>query len=519
MSLELESSIVKLDSILQEETAQNIVEGDIIVPDVKPDVISILQADAEVKVNNKEHHKDMVVLRGVITFKILYMSDDPSRLLCSIDHSINFDQTVDVENSNSNIKSYVTCKIEHIDYTVLNGRKLNVKAILNSNVKVVKNIEVAAISAIQGSDNIQVRTQQLNMYNPVEYDSIETVANYEVEVPIGKPAIKEVLRTDVFIKDKDIKATGGKAIIKGNIDIKSLYISDIDETSIDFISSEVPFSEVIDITDQDSGVLDVQMDVEGISCNVKQDDDGDSRLLDYELLINYKPHSYERQSFEVISDAYGLSSKLELEKSTVKVNNIVGDSKVQYNVRDTLQLFEMPPVKQIYNISCTPIITDIRVEKDKANIEGVIETSIIYLSQSEERPVVNYECSIPFNNLVEVKGAAEAMKSEAKVDIDGYTYELVGEKELEIKFSATTCIRVLSEDVYNIITKVDQVPIDSRIRTLRPSMIVYYVQNGDTLWDIAKRYVTTINELISINNIENQDGLYTGQQLLIPKVY
>lgn len=46
-------------------------------------------------------------------------------------------------------------------------------------------------------------------------------------------------------------------------------------------------------------------------------------------------------------------------------------------------------------------------------------------------------------------------------------------------------------------------------------MVVYIVQNGDRLWDIAKRYNMSIDELKDVNEIE--DDVQVGQKLLILK--
>jgi LysM repeat protein len=48
-------------------------------------------------------------------------------------------------------------------------------------------------------------------------------------------------------------------------------------------------------------------------------------------------------------------------------------------------------------------------------------------------------------------------------------------------------------------------------------MTVYVIQAGDTLWKVAKRYNTSIDEILAINDIENPDMVYPGQKLLILK--
>ncbi len=44
----------------------------------------------------------------------------------------------------------------------------------------------------------------------------------------------------------------------------------------------------------------------------------------------------------------------------------------------------------------------------------------------------------------------------------------------------------------------------------------YTVRRGDTLWALARRYHTTVSELVRLNNIPNPDLIYVGQVLRLP---
>jgi len=49
----------------------------------------------------------------------------------------------------------------------------------------------------------------------------------------------------------------------------------------------------------------------------------------------------------------------------------------------------------------------------------------------------------------------------------------------------------------------------------KPSFTTYTVRKGDTLWEIAKKYNTTVAKLVSLNKIKNPDLIYPGQKIRI----
>jgi LysM repeat protein len=358
----------------------------------------------------------------------------------------------------------------------------------------------------------------LDTYNTAEYEEKEAEIQYETEIPVGKPAVKEILKTDGIIKEKEIKVAGNKAIVKGNIELSTLYVPDMSEEKLEFIVNEVPFSEMLDIDDVDfSDSYNLSVELLEIKTEVKEDDDGDSRIISQNILLNFKPYTLRKQSFEVVCDAYGLSSIIESQKNSIKINELIEDTKTQLNIKETAILSNMPVPKQIYNITYKPIIDQVTVEDEKVSFGGTVETRIMYLANDESSPFVNYLYYIPFKQALNISGVNENMHPEVRAEVDNFTYNLKDE-EVELKFSITAFVRVMNEITCNIITNIQETPLDPIEKRVQPSMTVYYVQSGDTLWNIAKKYLTTIGEITKINSLEDSSAIMTGQQLLIPKI-
>ena len=49
------------------------------------------------------------------------------------------------------------------------------------------------------------------------------------------------------------------------------------------------------------------------------------------------------------------------------------------------------------------------------------------------------------------------------------------------------------------------------------SVIIYVVKPNDTLWKIAKRYGSTIDDIVRVNGIERPEKINVGEKIYIPQ--
>ena len=55
----------------------------------------------------------------------------------------------------------------------------------------------------------------------------------------------------------------------------------------------------------------------------------------------------------------------------------------------------------------------------------------------------------------------------------------------------------------------------SHTAKVKSDKVYYTVKSGDTLSYIAYRYNTTVDKLVSLNNIKNRDLIYVGQKIRV----
>lgn len=82
----------------------------------------------------------------------------------------------------------------------------------------------------------------------------------------------------------------------------------------------------------------------------------------------------------------------------------------------------------------------------------------------------------------------------------------------EIEIRATVGLELLAvarEPVF-IIEKVEEKPLDMKKLQAMPGILVYMVKPGDELWDIARKYHTSIQEIRTDQCSQGKSGTLSG---------
>lgn len=518
MSLELVKESIRINNIIGEDTAQTIVEHDIIVPDTHPDAARILLMDGEVFERSSEVLQDRVAVNGTIRYKILYVSEEENDRIRSINTSNDFLYNVDVQNSKYGMKANVNCEIEHLDYEILYGRKIKVKAIVKINVKVAEEVEQDFVNNIEGLEDLEILTNNVDVNSYLGENNALCNINEPLEIPAGKPTIKEILRNDVKIVGKDYKLSDNKVIAKGDLNILTLYIADDEERSIQFMEHEVPFTQFIDIGGINEG-CECEVDYRVLNYTFKpgEDNDGELRVLNGDIELVIKAQAYEKKRVDILADAYSLSRNLNIEQTDFTSNKVISNEKNQITLKETVYIDgDNPEIAEIFNVLSKPSMFECNVNNGYLNLEGAVNNSILYVAKDSEQPVSCYDFETPFKQNIEVKDLKPDANCEVDFEVEHCNYSMISSNEVEIRIIINVYVKVLDNEKIPLVSKVTDNAIEDK-KSNCPSITIYFSQPDDTMWKIAKKYYTTVEDIKKANNLNEDENIVPGQQVLIPR--
>jgi LysM repeat protein len=217
---------------------------------------------------------------------------------------------------------------------------------------------------------------------------------------------------------------------------------------------------------------------------------------------------------ELIKDAYSPSSEMELIKNNYDIGLVHGIVSADIMLKDNLYpKNEKEKIGSIVLSYGSPMITDKVIENDRIKVEGMLKVSALYRTTDENMQINMCDGEIPFSTIVDLKGTKPHMNAIIQVHLESL------DSTVEANTIAVRATLSLSAKISYKVNRewiVDVVQVRDEPKDKAASVTIYFVNKGDTLWSLAKKYGTTMDVLIKINELDDPDTLNVGQKLIIP---
>ena len=137
----------------------------------------------------------------------------------------------------------------------------------------------------------------------------------------------------------------------------------------------------------------------------------------------------------------------------------------------------------------------------------------MYKTSDDDKYLGTVNDEIPFTCYAEIPGTKIDMQCNANIFTESLEAQVEG-LNIAVKGVVKGYVKVSYNTHKDFLINVEE---EERVPEKKSSTItIYVVQPGDTLWKIAKKYSTTLDTLVKINNMENPDNVVLGEKLIIP---
>ncbi len=507
MQVDVTKESVVLNKIVGQKNETIVVEGDLIVPDVKPDILNTINTTGNVCVYKKEVLEGKVRIDGNVNVYVIYLADNEEESIRSLNTNIDFTQVLDFEGCNSEMSIDENVSVKSIECKILNGRKINVKATLQFEMEVYSNENVDIIKQINNIQDVQVLESDLKMNSLVGEGCSKAYAKDTIVIE-NIDNLAEILKVDLAIVNKDIKISYNKVLGKADISVKMMYLTE--DNRIKMVESKIPVMGFVDIENiEENNICDMKYKLKNI---VVKPNSVEEHSVYIEVEIELYCRVYENKEIKLIQDLYSPSECLNFNQRCVNTMSNKCGIKEVCNIRERVMVPEISG-NEIYDVDIKPIILSKNVTNSKIMYEGEIEVNFIFASKNVAGIDVK-QVKLPFNFNVDAQDINQNINIDTKIEVINQDFIVGADGAIDSKIDLEFNLNMSNTIKINII---DEVNIDETRDRQIYSMVIYFVRPGDTLWNIAKKFRSTVSDIARVNNIEDVNKIYPGQQLFIPK--
>lgn len=509
MSIELNKDILRIEEMRGREETQLLVETEVYVGQSKPAISKLLWVDGNVDILSTKVIRDRVIVSGVVKFKVVYTGEEDDNAIYTMDSNADFKEEIEILDITEEMSAVVSSNIEYIEEDIVDEKKLALKALISLNTKVEEMNNVEIITTMSEKKYLQTQKEKIKYKEVQGREVTYAFVKESIEIDDDSPEIEEILKISISSYEEESTVVEDRIILSGIVSPRIIYYG---EDTISTVEKEIHFNHFIEmpgaISDSSS---EVNMEVIEGTWDLVENEEGELKVIDIEIKVRISGSAFLENEKELIVDVYSTNEKLDIQRETISLIEDIASFDHKENIFKELQEYN---IQEIYDISGYPTVVDKRIEMGQIQIEGLFSLQIIYL-EDESMEIKTLKDEMPYSYSI----ALEEKNNLALVDV-----ELLVESIKADSLKNPTNLEAVIKHKVNLsrnrlLSLVKEVEETEEIIDKRegPSITVYIVQTGDILWDIAKRYKTTVEEILEANENINGDNIMPGEKIIIEK--
>ena len=224
---------------------------------------------------------------------------------------------------------------------------------------------------------------------------------------------------------------------------------------------------------------------------------------------------YQEEDHEVIMDVYTPFRQCMPKGRKEILESLLVRNFSRCRIADRIEVKETQgKILQICHSQGKIKIDKIQIVKDGILAEGIVRLKVLYIVENDEMPFYSMDAMLPFTHLIEAEEIGKDCTYLLQADLEQLSTAMADGDEIEVKAAVGLNVLVFRQWEEQLIESVEEQPLDRKKLESMPGITVYIVKAGDTLWDIAKKFYTTVDEISGVNSLTEKE-VKPGQSLIL----
>ncbi|MFW6238331.1 MAG: DUF3794 and LysM peptidoglycan-binding domain-containing protein [Halanaerobiales bacterium] len=495
---------LQVSEVLGQRTVETEVARNVRLSSRLPAAERVTSVNARVEITATEMRQGRVIFSGIIRATFFYAPADDTGVR-SIRRSFEFTDRVSVSGARRGRDLSLEAFISDIDFELIEDRLIGVEFTVLSEIEVIARERV---SLLDDEEDVEVRRERLRIRREVRERSFTRELSSRQRLSGEAEDIRRIVDIDPVIRIINITTSRGEVRVRGRVSNEVVYISP--EGEVRYTSLRFPFDETFSI----SGITG---DMDSFAEAVIREEEAervDSRRIDKRLRVRFTVLVIREREVDVPTEVVSPDGVYPVRRR-VLVDRVVAEEQTRFSARERITVDpDNPDIDRVIRAMGRLRGGTLAAEAASGGVmvEGEVDVNVLYAADQPDQPVYYTAADIPFSYFIEIEGVSADMRVYPEVEVLRTSASRVSERKISVRAVLNANLVVTERRRVQVITDISDTPGEE----LPDGYIDYRVRSGDTLFLIAQRYGTSVEELISVNNISDSSQLRVGQQLRIP---
>ena len=514
--MELRKESVQMLRVKSRATSQVTFDTDYNVPDAKPDIGRMIQNKGDISLDEVRLSDGRAFIKGNLNADLLYVGEQEGKVY-SLSAKLPFNETLNLEGIVSGDKMCLKWEIEDLSIHIIHSRKFSIKAIVTF-YAVVDEMAGIQLPVAISEENISVKKKRVRLMSLMVHKKDTLRVKDEITLASNKPNISELLWHTIEVRGLDLRPEENMIKARGELFVFVLYVGDDEGNPLQWLEYSLPFNGEVECTGcTEEMIPNIEVSIMHQGIEVKPDSDGEERTLVADVVLELDMKLYREEEHDLILDVYTPLKECIPQGQPEMLESLLVRNFSKCRVTDRVEVKETQgKILQICHSQGRVKVDRTQIVENGIQVDGIVHMKVLYIIGNDDMPFYSMEAMVPFTHVVEARGLTPDSTFFLQTDLEQLSTTMADSDELEVKATVSVNALVLKCETEKIISKVDEMPLDLKKIQAMPGITVYMVKPKDTMWDIAKRFYTTVEEVCALNDLTDEK-IEPGQPLLLVK--